>query len=995
MRKNFFILCLCLGLAAALTGASAETPQPKIQTLPAKPPALELQRDYIDGQLQPRTKGIVFPGTPCAPCWGEVVSYTTFSSPKQTYDVRRYDGHEVTLLIPVTHPRQAAVTERRLRTLVDRLDILYASYRSLLGWEPTRTTDPRGKQIFAVLPNEPADWYGLAFVPGDNSEYSNAVLAEADLDHDVLGNVWVHELAHNFDPIRFWDHGADAAHDWTTLLQTWYARQQMHMDNEGRNTWSAFQEDSLESGWRRYLANPALDWLQCVATSPLPQACADGGASLLTGKLGVVLGQQVDGRLMRDWLRLGIAGMRAGTSLADDPGVRSDHALNLLATATRSDTRCIAVPFRWRAGAGLDPAGAWGTPFPGCVDGDGDGASRFIDCDDTRAAVKPGAAEIADGRDNDCDGMVDERLLLESAQASGDFSDNLWSPPAVATEPLRIVGALSSTTDKDSFGLTNPVQPVRVTLCATGGSVELVGVTTGSVAWSPLARADDGRCSSASHPAHVWRSFLVQGRSGSPPASYTLDIRREQETFWPRARAIRLLTHADGIRAEVDATRIPAGDGVVRVRWLVSGGGFIQDLPLSDPASLRAPAIPAALRANPRYPVQLRAQLWREEMPIEEPSYPFTVNLPSYALASGVAKVLPLGAGQQHPRLFIDVPVGATSLRVTAASSVDVDLFLSPIPAPAAPWADANIAAAPDTATAPFRATTAGNGNETLLVNGAALTAGRWYVVPRNAAAASGDVTVTATVTGTAPVVRRGSYYNADRSGHGVFLYPAGNQWAGIWYTYLRDTTPTWYYLQGPAPGANGIWNGTLYRSKWTGTGNVLTEIGNVLVTPTAADKFTWSFNLDGEAGSEPMLSLGRGCPQLGGAAVDSSGNWFDPAHAGTGHSAQFWSGNGYQFFASFIYDGNNDPRYVVSEKDAIGTAQQVLPLEQLAGFCPLCARKATPVRRTIGELARTFENGRLNEILLSADYTAGVPGSWDSRDVVQTLGEFTQGCTP
>lgn len=992
MRKSIFLLCLAL--SATTNAATAPTPEPRIQAMPPERPALELQRDYIDGRFQAKSKRISFPGTPCAPCWGDIVSYTSFSSPVQTFNARRYDGHDVTLLIPLSHPREAAVTERRLRALVDRLDILHASYRSLLGWEPTRSTDPAGKQVFAVLPNDPPGWYGLAFVPGDSSEYSNSVLDEVDLDHDVLGNVWVHELAHNFDPIRFWDHGPDPAHDWTTLLQTWYARQQMRMDEEGRTPWSTVQANQMDS-WRHYLATPALDWTLCVASATPPAACADAGASLLTGKLGVALGQQVDGKDMRDWLRLGIAGMRANTTLANDAGVRSDHALNLLATATRSDVRCFITPFRWHGGAGLDPAAAWGTPFPGCADGDSDGYMRFDDCDDSRAAVNPGAAEVADGRDNDCDAMVDEGQLLESTQAGGDFSDSLWSPPVVATAPLRIAGRLASAADKDSFGLTTPVEPVRVTLCATGGSVELVGVNTGSVAWGPLARANDGECSSRSHPGHAWRSFLVQGFNGSEAADYTLDIRVEPETFWPRARAIRLLTHADGLHAEVDPARIPAGAGEVRVRWLASGAGFIQDLPLSDPASLRAPPVPATLLADPRYPVQLRAQLWREDMPIEEPSYPFAANRPSYALASGVATTLPLGAGQQHPRLFIDVPAGATSLQVTSTSAVDVDLYLVPVSSPASPWPDANIASAPDPATAPHRATTAGNGNESLRVDGAALTPGRWYVVPRNAGNAAGALAITATINGTAPVVRRGSYYNADRGGHGVFLYPAGDQWAGIWYTYLRDTTPTWYYLQGPAPGSNGIWNGTLYRSKWNGSGNVLTAVGNALVTPTAPDRFTWSFNLDGEAGSEPMLALGRGCPQLSGTTIDSSGNWFDPAFAGTGYSTQFWSGTGYQFFAAFLYDGNDDPRYVVGEMAAIGAAQQVLPLEQVAGFCPLCPRRGTPARRTIGELLRTFENGRLKEIGITADYTADVPGRWDGVHQVQTLGEHTQGCDP
>jgi hypothetical protein len=43
-----------------------------------------------------------------------------------------------------------------------------------------------------------------------------------------------------------------------------------------------------------------------------------------------------------------------------------------------------------------------------CVDRDGDGFSACDECDDRRADVHPGAAEVCDGADNDCDGLVDE-----------------------------------------------------------------------------------------------------------------------------------------------------------------------------------------------------------------------------------------------------------------------------------------------------------------------------------------------------------------------------------------------------------------------------------------------------------------------------------------------------------------------------------------------------------------------------------------------------------
>ncbi len=43
-------------------------------------------------------------------------------------------------------------------------------------------------------------------------------------------------------------------------------------------------------------------------------------------------------------------------------------------------------------------------------DGDGDGAMADVDCDDSDPSVYPGAAEVCDALDQDCDGLVDEGL---------------------------------------------------------------------------------------------------------------------------------------------------------------------------------------------------------------------------------------------------------------------------------------------------------------------------------------------------------------------------------------------------------------------------------------------------------------------------------------------------------------------------------------------------------------------------------------------------------
>ncbi len=64
------------------------------------------------------------------------------------------------------------------------------------------------------------------------------------------------------------------------------------------------------------------------------------------------------------------------------------------------------------------------TDCPGAVDADGDGYLPYgtgaIDCDDTSADVYPGAPELCDGLDNDCDGQIDEvnTISLDTPSAS-------------------------------------------------------------------------------------------------------------------------------------------------------------------------------------------------------------------------------------------------------------------------------------------------------------------------------------------------------------------------------------------------------------------------------------------------------------------------------------------------------------------------------------------------------------------------------------------------
>jgi plastocyanin len=363
------------------------------------------------------------------------------------------------------------------------------------------------------------------------------------------------------------------------------------------------------------------------------------------------------------------------------------------------------------------------------------------------------------------------------------------------------------------------------------------------------------------------------------------------------------------------------------------------------------------------------------------------------SLVSGQGLTLAMQMGVEHERVYVDVPPGTTKLTLTSsASHGGHELYVSrrgalthPAIQPARPRDEA---VASDTSPA---------STKTIELVPPQLVPGRWYVTPKYLEMVEGDVTLTATLEGDAPTIRSGSYFNPDRSGHGMFVYPAGGGtvWTVLWYHYFEDGSPTWYYLEGAAPDANGVFRSGVYRGTWDGDSNFLTQVGEATLTPSGPDAFTWSYTVDGQSGSEPLVALGRGCPTVDGDVRDSSSTWYDDATAGTGYSVQLFP-NGYEYTAAFVYDGIGRPRYLAAEMPPPpGGLVQTYTLEQLTGFCPLCARTAAPSREDVGTFTRTYTGGTLTRIEVDAIYADGVPGAWTGDDDILPLGgsDTVQGC--
>ncbi len=76
------------------------------------------------------------------------------------------------------------------------------------------------------------------------------------------------------------------------------------------------------------------------------------------------------------------------------------------------------------------------------VDLDGDGSAGGVDCDDTDATIYPGAAEICDGIDQDCDGVADNGV---SWTTYADLDGDGYGDPGTAATACSVASGLVTT----------------------------------------------------------------------------------------------------------------------------------------------------------------------------------------------------------------------------------------------------------------------------------------------------------------------------------------------------------------------------------------------------------------------------------------------------------------------------------------------------------------------------------------------------------------------
>lgn len=367
-----------------------------------------------------------------------------------------------------------------------------------------------------------------------------------------------------------------------------------------------------------------------------------------------------------------------------------------------------------------------------------------------------------------------------------------------------------------------------------------------------------------------------------------------------------------------------------------------------------------------------------------------------FTLADDVARSVTLPAGAAHDLLYFDVPPHATSVTFTTTSDANIDLYVARV-------ANDNHSSASTIAAAPARnlanaSQTTGSGNETITLTGGALPSGRWYVTPVNPTGAAVTATVKARINTAAarPGFRSGHYFNPSRSGHGAFIDfagPQGNpdQWLMVWYTYLGDGTPTWYYAQGASPGAAGVWRANLLRVVWNGSSASATDVGDVSLTEVSSEGVVFSYNIDGVSGSERLARLGAGggCPTYNSQPLDISGHWYSPSQSGFGYSYQVTAGGSPQeIFVSYVYDGNGFPRWLYGQRN-FDPNSNTIPLSWFQGFCPSCS--AAPLTaNNAGTGTRVLATGSISDMSVNTTFAGQLSGTWTQSRPVARLSQST-----
>jgi putative metal-binding protein len=446
---------------------------------------------------------------------GALVSYTAFDH--STHLLRQLNGKYTAVLM--TDADLAAYTTARARSLIDIYDLLYSHYTEMIGAEP-------GGDGLLLVAFVKTCGGGCGLLGSKGIEIDPSGLdASVPVGTDGAATYVVHEMGHNFDLYSgYIMYGKDAGHAWTDFISTYVK----YYDLEGFD--GSSPAESLQAGidenYTPYVQFPGRTWKKCV----LQNACDPADLMAQHAQAGVAL------RLAQEYgpksVKKAIGHLReAVAARALDPTKmtirqKNDLLIESFSYGAGANLACFFDAIAWPVSAGLRAQlGAQFGDNPLCLDADHDGWTPFEgDCDDANPAVHPGATEVANGSDDDCNGLIDDVVIDEP----GDFANSSSNAFPIGI-PSHVRGTISSVSDSDSFDvvLAAPTS-VEFTLTSRGAfSGWLFLYQQGTSNWRSFVHVNAGE-------SVVLRDDLGAGRwdlavaynTVSNPGAYELSVDR-------------------------------------------------------------------------------------------------------------------------------------------------------------------------------------------------------------------------------------------------------------------------------------------------------------------------------------------------------------------------------------------------------------------------------------------------------------------------------------
>ncbi|CAN5375607.1 hypothetical protein BH11PSE11_BH11PSE11_32250 [soil metagenome] len=266
-------------------------------------------------------------------------------------------------------------------------------------------------------------------------------------------------------------------------------------------------------------------------------------------------------------------------------------------------------------------------------------------------------------------------------------------------------------------------------------------------------------------------------------------------------------------------------------------------------------------------------------------------------------------------------------------------------------------------------------------------------------AANSASFTVNTT---TAPLT--GLWWNADESGWGMSLTQQGPIVFAAWYAYSQAGAPVWYVMSScPIVGAGctgdvySVAGGTQLTSTWNGAGKVVTKVGTATLAFTDNNTGSFSYTLNGVAGSRSIsrqpIASGTTAP-----AVDYSALWWNETESGWGVALtqQF----NVIFVTLYTYDASGNPVWYVASNCTVSGNGCTGALYKVSGGTPpnVAWNGANKAVTQVGTVSFSFANASSGTMSYSINgatgsraitkqifYTAPSTGTGDSSVCVPT----------